>query len=106
MKYQVNITEIAERDLRSIYEHIAYTLGSKINAAGQLKRLKEEIFSLETMPESYRAYEKEPWHSRGLRVMRVDNYVVFYIPYEDRHTVEVIRVMYGGRDTDTQLNQN
>ena len=38
------------------------------------------ICRLDTMPERYRKYEKEPWKSRGLRVLPVDNYVVLYIP--------------------------
>ncbi len=37
--------------------------------------------------------------------MPVDNYLIFYIPYPSTKTVEVIRVMYGGRDVDTQLNR-
>lgn len=51
-------------------------------------------------------HDKEPWCSRGLRIMPVDNYVVFYIPDEDTKTVTVVRVMYNGRDVDTQLNQH
>ena len=38
--------------------------------------------------------------------MPVDNYLVFYIPCRDMQTVDVIRVLYGGRDLDTQLNQS
>ena len=56
------------------------------------------------MPERYRRYEKEPWKSRGLRVLLVDNYVVFYIPDSDKKVVTILRVMYAGRDTDNQLN--
>lgn len=37
--------------------------------------------------------------------MPVDNYLVFYIPYPDTLNVKIIRVMYGGRDADTQLNK-
>ena len=44
------------------------------------------------------------WKSRGLRILPVDNYVVLYIPDEDRKTVEILRVMYGGRNIDKQLN--
>lgn len=36
--------------------------------------------------------------------MPVDNYLVFYIPSDDTQSVTVIRVMYGGRDTDKQLD--
>ena len=66
--------------MRGIFEYIAFELQSPENAIGQLDRLEEQILSLDTMPERYRKYEKEPWKSRGLRVLPVDNYVVLYIP--------------------------
>ena len=55
------------------------------------------------MPERYKRYENEPWKSKGLRMMPVDNYIVFYITDNDKHTVTVIRVMYGGRNIERQL---
>lgn len=58
---------------------------------------------LEEFPEKFRHYEKEPWHSKGVRVMPVDNYLVFYILDKDAGVVTVIRVMYAGRDVDSQL---
>lgn len=103
MLYEVTTTEQAESDLRGIYEYIAFELLSPENAAGQLDRLEEYIIGLETCPEKFRAYEKEPWKSRGLRVMPVDNYLVFYIPDKETETVTIIRVMYDGRDVDNQL---
>ena len=80
MIYEVEVSEQADRDLREIFENIAFELQSPENASGQLDRLEEQILSLDTMPERYRKYEKEPWKSRGLRVLPVDNYVVLYIP--------------------------
>ena len=103
MIYEVVTTAQADADLRSIYEYIAFELLSPDNAAGQLERLEEHIVKLEEFPEKFRHYEKEPWRSRGLRVMPVDNYLVFYIPDEDAGIVTVIRVMYAGRDVDSQL---
>lgn len=105
MTFQINITRQAEDDLRNVFEYIALELQSVQNAVAQISRLEKAIFSLDQMPQRYRAYQKEPWHSRGLRVMPVDNYLVFYIPYPDTLNVEIIRVMYGGRDADTQLNK-
>lgn len=35
--------------------------------------------------------------------MPVDSYLVFYIPDKDAGIVTVIRVMYAGRDVDSQL---
>ena len=53
--------------MRGIFEYIAFELQSPENASGQLDRLEEQILSLDTMPERYRKYEKEPWKSRGFR---------------------------------------
>ena len=106
MVYEVTTTDQSDSDLRGIYEYIAFELLSPENAAGQLDRLEENIIGLETFPERFRAYEKEPWKSRELRVMPVDHYLVFYIPDNDTRTVTVIRVMYEGRDVDTQLKNH
>ena len=104
MIYEVELSEQADSDLRGIFEYIAFELHSPENASGQLDRLEEQILSLDTMPERYRKYEKEPWKSRGLSVLPVDNYVVLYIPDSDKKVVTILRVMYTGRDIDNQLN--
>ncbi len=105
MIFHVELSSQADTDLRSIYEYIAFKLHSPNNAIGQLNRLEESIMGLEQMPERFHKYENEPWHSRGLRIMTVDNYCVFYIPDTEKAVVTIIRVMYGGRDIDTQLKQ-
>lgn len=106
MIYSVKISKQAENDLRSIYEYIAFELQSLQNAQGQIGRLESNILKLKEMPERFSVFEKEPWKSRNLRVMPVDNYLVFYIPDKLTKTVNILRVMYGGRDTEKQLNQN
>ena len=60
MTYEVEVSEQADSDLRGIFEYIAFELQSPENASGQLDRLEEQILSLDTMPERYRKYEKEP----------------------------------------------
>ncbi len=105
MTYNITLTEQADSDLRGIYEYIAFNLLELEYAAGQLDRLEENILSLAEMPQRFKLYEKEPWYSRGIRQMPVDNFVVLYIPKEEDGTVTVIRVMYGGRDIDVQLKK-
>ena len=104
MIYEIKLSEQADKDLREIFEYIAFDLQSLENASGQLDRLEEHISKLHTMPERYPKYEKEPWKSRELRVLPVDNYLIFYISNRDKKIVTVIRVMYSGMDIDTQLN--
>ena len=43
MSYHVQMTDEAERDLRGIFEYIAFHLRSLENASGQLSRLQNEI---------------------------------------------------------------
>lgn len=105
MIFEVEISAQADVDLRGIYEYIAYELQSPENASGQLDRLEENIMKLDQMPERFRQYEKEPWHSRGLRIMPVDNYCVLYIPDTEKAVVTIIRVMYGGCDIEAQLQK-
>ena len=104
MSYQVVLTNQAKADLISIYRYIAYNLQSPQTAEGQLSRLEKAIASLDMMPERFRAYEHEKWKARNLRIMSVNNYLVFYIPSQEEKTVAVMRIMYGGRDVDRQLD--
>ena len=106
MIFDVQISEQADRDLRGIYEYIAFELLAPENAAGQLDRLENAISKLDHMPDKFRRYDREPWKSRGLRVFPVDNYLVFYTPNEETRIVTVIRVMYGGRDIDKELKRH
>ena len=92
MIYEVEVSEQADRDLREIFEYIAFELQSPENAIGQLDRLEEQILSLDAMPKRYRKYEKEPWKSRELHIL------------PDKKVVTILRVMYAGRDVDNQLN--
>ena len=106
MIFHVAYSAEARQDLRDIYEYIVYELLVSETAVGQTERIMKAIRSLEQMPMRHRLYEEEPWHSQGLRVLPVDNYLVFYLPDENSATVNIIRIMYGGRDIDKQLNES
>lgn len=103
MNYQVTMTQQAQADLREIFRYIAIDLQSPQNAIGQLTRLEQAIASLDRMPERFRLYDAPKWRERNLRIMPVDHYLVFYIPDHDHAVVTILRVMYGGRDVESQL---
>ena len=105
MTWNVFYTDSAQRDLQSIYDYIADVLLEPDIANKQTDRLIYAADSLEHMPFRYRLCDYEPWRSKGLRVMPVDNYVVFYMPDESQSTVAIIRIMYGGRDIKNQLGE-
>lgn len=101
MIYDVVISKQAERDLREIYEYIALELQANENASRQLECLEERILSLEQMPNRFQKYEKEPWHSFGMRFIPVDNYIIFYIPDMEKQVVSILRIMYAGRELES-----
>lgn len=105
MRFEVELTERADRDLRNIFLYIAIDLSSPENAEKQVKRLWNAILSLDELPERYRRYEDEPWYSRGMRVLPIDNFVILYIPYLEEKIVRIVTVMYGGRNIGEQLKE-
>ena len=58
MIYEVEVSEQADRDLREIFENIAFELQSPENAIGQLDRLEEQILSLARYLEVFEAAER------------------------------------------------
>ncbi len=105
MAYAISISPSAGNDLLEIYQYIAEDLNAVQSAIGQLERLERAIYSLDGMPERYPRYNREPWFSRNLRIMPVDNYLVFYIPKKDVQEIAVMRIIYGGRDLLKQLGE-
>ena len=105
MIWDVSYTDSARRDLQSIYDYIADVLHEPVIAERQTDRIIDAADSLEHMPFRHRLYDYEPWRSIGMRVLPVDNYLVFYLPDESQGIVTIIRVMYGGRDIKKDLGQ-
>jgi len=105
MTYHVEIAQQALLDMRMIYEYIANELMEPVIAEKQYTRIETAVYSLDQMPERFRQYEKEPWRSRNLRVMPVDNYIVFYTVDNEKRLVTVIRIMYSRRNTEKELDE-
>lgn len=103
MIFDVQISNQADLDLREIFEYIAFELSAPETALKQLDRLEKAINNLDYMPLKYRIYDREPWKSRGLRVLPVDHYLIFYIVNMDRKKVMIVRVMYTGRNIEEEL---
>ena len=105
MIWEISYTEDAEHDLQSIYDYISDILFAPAIAENQTNRIMDAIDSLDHMPFRHRLYNYEPWRSKGLRFMPVDNYLVFYLPDKSQSVVAVIRIMYTGRDIEKLLNE-
>ena len=93
----------ARDDLHEIFEYIAYALASPTTAGSLANKIMREIQSLESMPERNPLFQDEPWCGRGVRVLKVKKYLVFYTVDSDTSTVIIERIIYGGRDISRQL---
>ena len=106
MSYTVEITDRARRDLRGIYEYIAFALQSRINADRQLDRIEREILSLSDMPERYKVLDLGFDVTKTVRIVTVDHYCIIYHIAEERGTVQILRVLYGSSDIPAELEKD
>lgn len=98
MTWKINYSASSREDLKLIYDYIAYELLSPEYAAGQTERIMKAVRSLEDMPMRHQVYEEEPWKTKQVRYLPVDNYIIFYLPKEETGIVNIVRIIYGGRD--------
>ena len=105
MTWKVEYADEAKRNLWDILRHISDTLLEPITAKAQIERIQDAAEGLDHLPFRHRLCEFEPWHSLGLRVLPINNYLIFYLPDEPKTTVTIYRIIYGGRNIGTQLEQ-
>lgn len=103
MKWKIIYAPEAENDLDEIYEYIAYNLKAPKAAAHKTDSIMGEIDKLDNMPMKFRVYDEEPWKSQQLRYFSVEKYNVFYMVEEESKEVNIIRIIYGGRNINEQL---
>ena len=97
-KWNITVTPEFRNDIRNIHAYISGELFEPASANNVTDRILKAVASLSELPLRFPLYEKEPWHSRGLRKMSVGNYVVFYLTNEESSTVIVLHVFYAGRN--------
>ena len=102
-RYEVEITDVALKDMEELYHHIAFILLSPENAMGQYNRIANAILKLDMMPERYRVMDSEPEHMLGLRRMPVDEYSIFYKIQKDK--VIVTNILYSASDIENRLKR-
>lgn len=105
MSWHIELSRQAKQDIRDIYEYISFVFSAPETAKKQIRRILQKVDSLNEMPMRYRLYYEEPWHSKGLRFLPVDNYLIFYIPDSESFTVNIVRIIYGRRNIEEQLNR-
>ena len=105
MEYEVRITLQAQAHLREIRDYIAQKLLAPKAAKNTVQRLGTVMASLSQMPNRVPLIEAEPWHSEGVRVRAVRNFLIYFWVNEAEKTVQIIAVIYAKRDQTSVLSQ-
>ena len=98
MIYHVNYSNESRQDLRDIFTYISEHLMAPGTAADLVNQIMDVVDSLDEDPFRCPVYHLEPWKSKGIRFIPAGNYLIFYLPDEDLQRVDIVRIMYGGRD--------
>ena len=102
---RVFIVPEAKKDIRTIVLYIAKDLAATNAALALQDEFQEAIRSLANMPSRHKLIEEQPWGKMGVRKTRVKNYYIYYYIDENNSMVNVLSVIYVGRDQSRQLNQ-
>ena len=106
MDWHVEITQEAEQDMEEIYQYIAVSLQEPGIAWKQTERIRDKLEKLNRMPERNSVVQDEPWKSREIRRVNMDNYTAFYMLDSKTATVSVIRILYARRDLSSIMWQD
>lgn len=96
MSYHIHITKTAERDLNNALDYIEFVLKNPTAADHLMDVAEKEINSLGEFPTSKALIDDPVLSAWGIRFIKVNNYLAFYMIEED--TVHIIRFLYEKRD--------
>ncbi len=97
-RYYIEITAPAEKDLYEIGYYIAKELLEPGIAIKVIEKISDGILKLEEMPMRNVLVADERLSNQGIRKIIVENYIVFYILYEEHKRVTIVRILHSRRD--------
>jgi len=98
MNYSLNITDLAEEDILATVRYISGALKNPIAANNLLDEIELHEKILEDTPNIYPFVNDEYLSEKGLKYIRIKNFLMFYIIDEGTRIVNVIRFLYARRN--------
>jgi len=98
MTYRVETSETAEVEMKEIANYISDELHSLQAAYDLMYKIRQQINALNKMPMRYPLVSDERLAQMGVRSVPIKNYSIFYTVDEQERIVNIINVMYSGRD--------
>lgn len=103
--YKVKIIPSVYLDLQIIYDYISNILKSSENADNTINAIENKIKDLCNVPKRGMEYPNEPWKTKGLRMVFLNNYTIFYYVFDDDNIVKVVKVAYSKMDFNSLLKK-
>lgn len=98
MKYRIDLSEPAEKDLIDIVKYIASQLSVPMSAYHMMEMFEEAIASLSDSPQRCPLIADERLSQLGYRKLIIKNYIVFFSVDEKNMVVDIERILYSRRD--------
>lgn len=102
-EYNVFISRKAISDLRDIKYYMETTLTEKNVITNTISKLKNEITSLNTMPQRFPIISDNYLRALKIRKHICNNYIIFYNVDTRNYTVNVIRILQAKRNWELLL---
>ncbi len=103
--YGVKTTRQAEEQMRAIAWYIAVELYNPEAAENLMDDIGEIFLMLEKNPERHPMVNDEPWRSEEIRWIKVRHYIVYFWIDRENAIVQIIGVVYEGRDQKEFLSE-
>ncbi|MFR2982609.1 type II toxin-antitoxin system RelE/ParE family toxin [Gemmiger formicilis] len=99
MKYNIHVTQAAERDMANAYDYIDLVLKNPTAADKLLDVADEKIGALAEFPHKFEVVSDKLLSLWGIRFTIVMNYLAFYTVDDATQTVHIVRFLYSMRHT-------
>lgn len=103
MTYRLDISQSFEDDLDSSLDYISHKPHSPVAAKSLLRSTEEKLKLIHDNPQLYPLYHDECLAKRGYRCAVVSNFLVFYVIDDNKHTIHIVRFLYGGQNITNNL---
>lgn len=101
--YEIEITDLAEIDLESIGDYIAFYLKAPETAVNMIQGIRQSVHKLKEYPTRHELDEDRTLADLGIRKHYYKEYKIFYLVDETDKTVIVIRILHMLVDSRTAL---
>ena len=98
MIFKVKYSKRAADDLADIIGYISGELCNPQAAERFYNAAADKLGLLRAHPYMFPLYRDEKLNAEGVRFAVIGNYLMFYLVDEDDATVNITRILYGGRD--------